>query len=509
MSDTSAEDSVWLAKSPHATTEHSPIPQEVAAARYDVAVIGAGLAGLAAATRLNADGAKVVVIEAGTVGGRTTGHSTAKVTALHGLTYAALERSKGPEAAAAYAHANNTAVAELGSLVATSGIECEWTPATAFTCATTSSGVKDVEAEAAAAQRAGLDVDVRGDVGLPIPVLAAVALADQAHVDPIGLCRGLADRLRDGGVPVVEGLRVIDVDESDQCVVRAPNFELRSEYAVLCTHLPVVDPALLAARTRADRSYAVAGPPRASGPLREVPDGMYIAPDAGWSIRPYAGSDGPAIISGGEGHPMIDNGSTAAHYDRLTSWATDQLGIDVRHRWSAFDYTPVDGVPFIGRLAPGSRRRFVATGFRKWGLTTSVVAAAIIADEIAGRTHAAAKLFDATRQVPTVGRNLVSNNMKVAVRFVGDRLRARSDAAEDVRPGAGRVVRSGRRMVAVAETDDGVRHTLDARCTHLGCLVGFNDAEQTWDCPCHGSRFALDGTVLDGPARQPLRPVEI
>jgi Rieske Fe-S protein len=235
---------------------------------------------------------------------------------------------------------------------------------------------------------------------------------------------------------------------------------------------------------------------------------MYIAPDAGWSIRPYRRSDGPGVIAGGEGHAMIDDGSAAERYDRLTSWATDRLGIDVHHRWSAFDYSPVDGVPFIGRLAPGSHRRFVATGFRKWGLSTSMVAAAIIADAIAGRNHDAADLFDATRQVPTIGRDIVTNNVKVAVRFVGDRLRARSSPADNVEPGAGQVVRIGRHMVAVAQTDDGVRHTLDARCTHLGCLVRFNDAEKTWDCPCHGSRFALDGAVLDGPARRPLRPVE-
>jgi nitrite reductase/ring-hydroxylating ferredoxin subunit len=206
---------------------------------------------------------------------------------------------------------------------------------------------------------------------------------------------------------------------------------------------------------------------------------------------------------------MIDEGSAAEHYHRLTSWATDRLGIDVHHRWSAFDYAPVDGLPFIGRLAPGSHRRFVATGFRKWGLTTSMVAAAIIADEIAGRTHDAAELFDATRQVSTVGRDIVTNNAKLAVRFIGDRIRTRSEGADDVDPGAGQVVRRGRRMVAMARTADGVQHTLDARCTHLGCVVKFNDAEQTWDCPCHGSRFALDGTVLDGPASQRLRRVEI
>jgi len=179
--------------------------------------------------------------------------------------------------------------------------------------------------------------------------------------------------------------------------------------------------------------------------------------------------------------------------------------VDVRHQWSAFDYATTDGVPFIGRLAPRSHRRFVATGFHKWGMTTSMVAATIISDALAGRHNPHGDVFDATRILPTITRDLAHNTAKVAGHFVGDRIKARPQHAKTLASGEGFIVRRGTKTLAVARDRSGEIYTLAAACTHLGCIVEFNRAEQTWDCPCHGSRFQLDGTVLDGPAKSPLQ----
>jgi Rieske Fe-S protein len=275
--------------------------------------------------------------------------------------------------------------------------------------------------------------------------------------------------------------------------------ELRSDFVVLATHLPIVDPMLLAGRTRPQRSYVVAGPVAAA-----PPDGMYLSGDTGWSLRQSNTAEGSVVLAGGEGHPMVDHVDSARHYRRLEEWAVTRLGMDVRHRWSAFDYMPVDGVPFIGRLAAGSRRRLVATGFRKWGMSTSMAAADILADLIDGRRNEFADVFDSTRLVPNLGRDIVTNNAKVAVRFVKDRVVAAHRSTDEIGPGEGIVIRSGAHPLAVSRDADGVLRTLSATCTHLGCIVQFNDGEQTWDCPCHGSRFALDGAVIDGPATSPL-----
>ena len=483
---------------------------ELAGRRVDVVVIGAGIAGVCTALRLHEEGLIIAVVEAGQVSGRTTGHSTAKITSLQGVTYSSLARGKGREAAEIYASTSAAAVQSFRDVVARLRLDCDLVEASAYTCAATDAGVRTIEAEAEAARAAGLPVELTTSTDLPFAVSAAVRLDEQAHFDPVAFSRGVIDHLRDHGVPVIEGARVTDVEESNaRCTVRIDSTSITSDWAVITTHLPIVDPALLAGRTHPERSYAVAGTVAGDGPSAAI-RGMYLAADTGWSIRP-APSDGakPMLIVGGEGHSMQDHLESSEHYRRLEWWASDRLGVAVRHRWSAFDYAPTDGVPFIGRLGLRSRRRLVATGFRKWGMTTGMVAADVLTSIVGGRRHPAHDLFDASRILPTLGRDVVKSNVRVAAHFIGDRLQVRSDRNLDgLKPGEGRVVRDGAHPVAVARDRDGTLHAVKATCTHFGCLVGFNDGEQTWDCPCHGSRFALDGTVLDGPACQPLERVE-
>jgi nitrite reductase/ring-hydroxylating ferredoxin subunit len=297
----------------------------------------------------------------------------------------------------------------------------------------------------------------------------------------------------------------IDEDDDGRCTVRLENDRSVSAARVVqTTHLPVTDPAFLAARVTPMRSYVVAGE------AARVPTGMYLASDAGWSVRPTGGRS-PMCLVGGEGHPMVEDLSSLDRYERLESFARHSLGVSVTHRWSAFDYEPVDGLPFIGHLCPRSQRRYVATGFQKWGMSTGMVAAAILADLLDGRVHPQAHVFDATRLARNVGRDLIRNNVHVGVRFVKDRLAASTRRLEvpDLEPGQGAVVRLDGTLVALSRDRGGTARAIRATCTHLGCIVGFNDGDQTWDCPCHGSRFALDGAVLDGPATGPLAPVDV
>jgi glycine/D-amino acid oxidase-like deaminating enzyme/nitrite reductase/ring-hydroxylating ferredoxin subunit len=468
--------------------------------RADVVVVGAGMAGLCTAALCHSAGATVVVIEAAQIADRTTGHSTAKLSALHALIYSELTRRHDIEAATQYASANTEALTNISELVTRLGIQCDLTSATAFTCATTPEGLADVEAEVEAASTAGLPVEFLTTVDLPIPVLGAVSLAGQAHFNPVSFCRGLASHLASEGVVFVENTRVTDIEESaTDCTVTTATTTIRCDVAVIATHLPIVDPALLAGRVRPDRSYVVAGP--SSTETR----GMYLAPDAGWSIRPaLSHEDGPVLMVGGQGHAMSDHTHSSSHYAALGHFATDELGVDVRHRWSAFDYATTDGLPFIGRLAPGSKRRFVATGFDKWGMTNSMVAAMIISDAIAGGTSRYASTFDSTRVASTLTGDLLKNSTKVVSHFIGDRVRATMPSSSEPGPGEGIVTRIGGKMVAKAVDVNGCVHVVSATCTHLGCVVSFNDGDQTWDCPCHGSRFGLDGSVLDGPATRAL-----
>ena len=208
---------------------------------------------------------------------------------------------------------------------------------------------------------------------------------------------------------------------------------------------------------------------------------------------------------------MTDHVTSEHHYHALEALATKTFGVDVAYRWSAFDYVTTDLLPYIGRLSPHSRRRYVATGFRKWGMTTSMLAAMIISDQIADRPNDYASTFDSTRLLPAVSRDLISNTVHVGAHWIGDRLKGAGNSFGSKRElaiGEGRVENRRGVTVALARADDGNLYTLKAACTHLGCIVAFNDAERTWECPCHGSRFTIDGRVLDGPAVKPLEHVE-
>ena len=281
---------------------------------------------------------------------------------------------------------------------------------------------------------------------------------------------------------------------------------MHARHVVIATHMPVLDRGLFFAKAHPQKSYAVAAPIEPS----RAPFGMYIsAEEPTRSVRstPAAGG-GRYLIIGGEGHKPGRDDDTRRRYDALEGFLRDRFDAgEVNHRWSTHDYLPIDRLPYIGRLRRNDPRILVATGFAKWGLTKGVVAAAILSDAILGRENKWAAAFDAKRLRPkAAARRFVTENGRVAGWFFGDRLRPRAGRGETDRlaPGDGAVARIGGRHVAVYREDDGRLQAVSARCTHLGCLVGWNRADRTWECPCHGSRFAKDGTLLQGPATKPL-----
>jgi glycine/D-amino acid oxidase-like deaminating enzyme/nitrite reductase/ring-hydroxylating ferredoxin subunit len=471
--------------------------------RVDVAVVGGGIAGLSVALLASQAGASVAVLEAGRVASGVTGYTTAKVTSLHGLTYAGLERNFGPDGARAYAEANQAALAEMGGLVSELAIDCAFERLPAFTYTEQADSVGQIEVEVAAATRAGLPASFTTEVDLPYPVAGAIRVEDQAQFHPRRYCLGLAEAIVAGGGAVYEQTRVLDVDDGDPCRVRTETGELTARYVVQATHLPVVDPGGFFARTHPERSYALAV--ELDGP---VPRGMYLSADQpSRSVRPI---EGQLVLIGGEGHKVGQDPDTRRRYAALEEFVAERFKTAaVRHRWSAQDFMPADGVPYIGRLTPRSTHRLVATGFKKWGMTHATVAAMILRDHITGGENAWAWLYDATRLKPKAAAgNLVSENINVAKRFVGDRLSAMHPApAESLAPGEAGVRDINGHRAAAYRDDTGRLHAVSARCTHMGCLVTWNTAEQSWDCPCHGSRYDFDGQVIQGPAVRPLDPL--
>jgi Rieske Fe-S protein len=216
--------------------------------------------------------------------------------------------------------------------------------------------------------------------------------------------------------------------------------------------------------------------------------------------------DGQQVIVGGEHYRVGDHVDVNARFAKLEAWAREHVGLtDVRYRWSAHDMSTADSVPYVGRYHPRASHLWVATGFGQWGMTGGTAAGMVLRDLVMGEDNAYADLYDPNRFSLRAAAGMVSANATVAKFLAGDHVRAltKQQGLADLRPGEARVTST----VAAYRDESGALHAVRAHCTHLGCLVAFNNAERTWDCPCHGSRFDVDGQVIQGPAVQPLRQV--
>ncbi|HSI91930.1 MAG TPA: FAD-dependent oxidoreductase, partial [Jiangellaceae bacterium] len=292
---------------------------------------------------------------------------------------------------------------------------------------------------------------------------------------------------------------------SGGCVVHAQGGRIRADHVVVATLLPFLDRGGHFARAYANRSYAITA--RVTG---ERPAAMLISAMSPLrSIRsvPFRGEE--LLMVGGEGHHLGSAKAVPERYEKLAEFAREHWDVvSFEHRWSAQDYSPDDGVPYIGRLNIRSKRIHVATGFKKWGMTAGTLAGMLISDAIAERDNEWAGLFSATRVRPVAeAAKFLTENARVGIRMVGDRILAPGRRSiVDLANGEGGIVSSNGQKVAGYRDDQGRLHAVSSRCTHLGCQVAWNAAERSWDCPCHGSRFTPDGEILNGPATKPLPP---
>ncbi|HEU4942451.1 MAG TPA: FAD-dependent oxidoreductase [Gaiellaceae bacterium] len=492
--------SFWIGTTPE--TDYPALTDEVA---VDVAVVGAGITGITAAALLKRAGKTVALLESRRIVHGATGYTTAKVTSGHGLGYTKIRRAFGEDGARTYAEANQAALERIAELVDEDGIDCDFERRPNYVYAEDEEQAARVKEEVEVEHAAGLPATLVRETPLPYPVTAAVRLDNQAQFHPRKYLLALAAGVAGDGSHVFEDTRVQTVKHGEPCEVVAGRGVVRASDVVVATHLPILDRGLFFAKAYPHRSYALCAP------IEQVdaPEGMFI--NAGTptrSVRTMRDGARLYLSVGGNGHRTGEEDDTPARYDQLEEFLRRHWPSagEVSHRWSTQDYMPPDQVPYVGRVWRGSDHAYTATAFNKWGMTNGTAAAMIIADAILGRTNPWAELFDAHRRPPrsALGK-LVKENAGAGLRFFGDRVRgggARS--VDEVGPGEGAIV--GRlRKTAVYRDDDGTVHELSPLCRHLWCLVDWNPAERSWDCPCHGSRYAADGRVIEGPATQDLK----
>jgi glycine/D-amino acid oxidase-like deaminating enzyme/nitrite reductase/ring-hydroxylating ferredoxin subunit len=484
------------------STRDAGLPRLEADREVEIAVLGGGITGVLCALLLADEGVEVALVEANVLGGGVTGHTTAKLSSLHRLMYADLVSSAGEAKARAHGSANQAGIATIERLAGELDIDCDLRRRDHLTYALDDEQRERVQAEAEAAQALGLPAAFQESAGLPFPTTGAVRFGEQAEFHPRKFVLGVARALRERGVELFEHTPALSVSDGGPCRVRTPRGTLSARKVVVATHHPFLDRGLYFARMHPERSYSIAVSLNSA-----APEGMYIgAGEPTRSLRSHPVDDGELLIVGGEGHKVGHGGDTREHYAALEAFAREHFDVaGVPFRWSSQDNMPADGLPFIGRLWPLSRHLYVATGFRKWGLAQAAPAAELLRDLIAGRDNPLREVYDPQRIEVSGAPSLAKENADVALRFFGDRIVNRAPASSPPGPGEGKIVSRSGRQVALARDDDGALHAVSARCTHLGCILAWNAAERSWDCPCHGSRFGVDGDVLQGPAVKPLR----
>ncbi len=476
----------------------------------DVAVVGAGIAGISIASEIARTGRSVALLEAGGIAAGVTGGTTAKVSVLHGTVYHHLAEKLGEQTAEAYATSQTLALEHVADTVERLGIDCDLERQPAYAWTEDEGDVDLLRKEAEAARRAGLSATFTHDTGLPFPVAGSVRVEDQLAFHPRKYLRAVAAEYVEQGGLIFENTRVTELHEGSPCVLTTEGGQTVSALdVVVATHYPVFDRSMMFSRLTPHREFAVA----AVVPESADPRAMYISTSSDTrSLRgaPYDG--GRLLIATGAPFTPGDPKAPQRLAD-LKAWLVDRFPVDdLRFVWAAQDNTSGDKVPFIGPLHPGAKHAWVATGFAGWGMTNGVLAGLMLRDLVDGRPPAWARIYDPRRMHPALeARTMVSSGARSVAGLAANakaHLRAkvgRAKAPGDLAPGQAGIVRHADGEWATYVDDDGAVHAVSPTCTHLGCLVSFNDAEKSWECPCHGSRFGLDGAVLQGPATRPLK----
>ncbi|MGE5545819.1 MAG: FAD-dependent oxidoreductase [Solirubrobacterales bacterium] len=478
--------------------------------RADVCVVGAGIAGLSTAYLLARAGKRVAVVETGpTVGLGETGRSTAHCASAVDDRFTVLENLFGAEGARLVAHSHAAAVDTIERIAAEEAIACGFTRLDGWLFNPPEGGI-DLAAEMDAAARAGLAVEHATQA--PITHFAtgpALRFPHQGRIDPFAYVKGLAQAIQRLGGAIHTATHVASVEGGRPArVSTVQGWHVLADAVVVATNVPINDRVALHGKMAPFRTYALA----AAVDPAVADDALYWdTADPYHYVRFAAAPDGaPLLVVGGEDHRTGHPAHGHERWNRLEDWARARfpdLG-EVRWRWSGQIMEPVDRIAFIGRNPNDEDNVFVACGDSGNGITHGTIAGLLIRDLILGRDNPWERLYAPARVTLKAASGYADTNLHVAEHYAEWLTSGDVDDVRDIPPESGAVLRSGLSKVAVYRDEAGVIHKRSAVCPHLKCIVAWNDAEKSWDCACHGSRFDRFGRVVNGPSNQPLSPIE-
>ena len=455
--------------------------------KTDVLVIGAGIAGVLTAYMLKQKGREVVLIDAAEIASGNTKNTTAKITSQHDLIYSKLIAEFGEEKARQYAKANELAIKKYKEIIEDKRIECDFEEKPAYVYSLNEVDVLKEEVEAA--KNLGIDAEFVQEANLPFKIKGAVKFNNQAQFNPLKFLKGISNEL-----VIYENTRALEIKEN---LVVTSGGNITANNIVVATHYPIMNaPGYYFMKMHQERSYVLA-----LENTSEI-DGMYIDLNKeGYSFRTYNN----LLLLGGISHRTGEN-EEGGSYDELRKVAKRLYPkAKEKYYWSAQDCMTIDGIPYIGRYSSETPNIYVATGFNKWGMTSSMVSAMIISDMILEKENDFSEIFSPRRFDLSLSINNIANDLiETAKNFIAQKVYIPSSEIEHIKNGHGGIIEYNGEKVGVYKNKEGKEFFVSTKCTHLGCQLSWNADELTWDCPCHGSRFDYKGRLIGSPATKDL-----
>ena len=488
--------------------DYSPKPARLQNQHFDVLIAGGGATGLTTALQLQKAGKKCIVAEAHTLCFGTTGGTTSHLNSFFDNSYDNIRSDFGEEGARAAAKAAAQALELYRQNVEQYQIDCGYAVKDGYVYAKDEKQSEQLDKILEASKQAGVDVAYTDRIPVPEDFVKAIVYHDQAQVHATGYVFALAKAFEKAGGVIVQNCMVKDFKGDETLEINTSQGDVKADILIWATHIPP-GVNLLHFRCAPYRSYAMAVTLKDDA----YPDGLcYDVYDPYHYYRTQEVDGKKYLIAGGEDHKTAHMEHTETCFRNLEAHVRKIFNVDqIAFLWSSQYFEPADGLAYIGHLPGNPKNVLVATGFGGNGMIYSHIAAITLTDLITKGESEFEKLFNPDRLKPVAGfANFVKENVDVVKEFIGKRLeREKIDSLADLAPGEGKLVKYDGKAIALYKDEHGGLHAVSTICPHAKCSVGWNSAEKSWDCPCHGSRFNIDGEVLTGPARQGLEQVEI
>lgn len=477
----------------------------------DICIIGGGITGLSIAYYLNQYKIKNVILEKDEIGNRTTGGSTAKITSQHGLFYKYLIDSEGEEFAKKYYEANEKAISNIEKIIKDENIECEFERASSYVFTQSIDDVQKIKDEVEAVKKIGgyARLVEAHEIKVPLKIQTAIEFPNQAQFNPYKYVKSLAKICSQRHTDIYENSKVVDLEDIDsKYIITLDNGNtVKAKYVVIATKYPIINfPGLYFLKMYQSTSNAIVVDPKT-----DLFDGMYInSEDPTISLRTIQDGERRLLLVAGFDHKTGAEIGLQESYNYLEKVAKSMYPkCEVLYRWNTEDTIPLDKIPYIGEFSNLMPRIYVATGYKKWGMTSSNVAANIIVDKIMGNENEYEEIFKATRMEPIKNIKEVGNIVKESVySLVLHKLEIPKETLEQIQKDHGKVVEIEGKKVGVYKDSQGNLFKVRPICMHLGCELNWNNLDKTWDCPCHGSRYTYKGELIYGPSVKNLATYE-